>query len=43
MPGSLGTRRCVMSVRSPIGAVREVRLEATQWASAPARHEGGTP
>jgi len=25
------------------GAVREVGLEGTQWAAAPARHEGGTP
>jgi selenocysteine lyase/cysteine desulfurase len=25
------------------GAVREVRLDATDWAASPARHEGGTP
>jgi selenocysteine lyase/cysteine desulfurase len=25
------------------GAVRQVRLDATDWAAAPARHEGGTP
>ena len=25
------------------GAVRQVRLEATEWAASPARHEGGTP
>jgi len=25
------------------GAVREVRLAATEWAASPARHEGGTP
>jgi selenocysteine lyase/cysteine desulfurase len=25
------------------GAVRQVRLNATDWATAPARHEGGTP
>ena len=25
------------------GAVREVGLEGTEWAAAPARHEGGTP
>jgi selenocysteine lyase/cysteine desulfurase len=25
------------------GAVRQVRLDATEWAASPARHEGGTP
>jgi selenocysteine lyase/cysteine desulfurase len=25
------------------GAVRQVRLDATDWAASPARHEGGTP
>ncbi|RKS68450.1 selenocysteine lyase/cysteine desulfurase [Motilibacter peucedani] len=45
--GALVGRRDWLDTAEPYlaggGAVREVRVEATEWTTAPARHEGGTP